>query len=350
MNTKRLISLLLCLALTLGALPCAAFAEEVPAFRVPQAAVNWVKKNQPASFSIENVNWAPADLYKICKALPEGASFHFVTDWGGVQVSETSVELDLREKKGAVTGADLEALCVLCPGLTCIDNSSRRSPSNKEMIPLIEKYPNIRFEWVVHLGGAHYISTWDTAFSTFNEPFDPDSLSSKQLEKLQYCPRLRALDVGHNRLTDLEFLQYVPDLELLIIGDNMVKDLTPISQLKHLKYAELFSNYFTDLTPVAACTELLDLNISYARVPDFRCLDDMPSLERFWATNTERYVPDEEKERFIQMHPNTEVDFKGSHATTNGWRSHPRYKHYIWCLRNRTWIPFDQPLPAEAGA
>ena len=350
MKTKRIIALMLCAVLALCAFPGVSPAEEVPAFRVPQSAVNWVRKNKPASFSVENVNWSPADIYKIFKALPEGASFHFETDWGGVPVSESTVELDLREKKGGVTGADLEAVCALCPNLALVDNSSRRSPSNKEMIPLIEKYPGIRFEWVVHLGGAHYISTHDTAFSTFNEPFDPDSLSSKQMEKLKYCPRLKALDLGHNRLTDLEFLQYVPDLELLIVGDNMIKDLTPISQLKHLKYAELFSNYFTDLAPVAACTELLDLNICYARVPDFRCLDDMPALERFWATNTDRYVTDEEKERFRQVHPNTECDFKGSHATTNGWRSHPRYHHYIWCLRNRTWIPFDQPLPDEAGA
>ena len=107
MKTKRIIALMLCAVLALCALPGVSPAEEVPAFRVPQSAVNWVRKNKPASFSVENVNWSPADIYKIFKALPEGASFHFETDWGGVPVSESTVELDLREKKGGVTGADL---------------------------------------------------------------------------------------------------------------------------------------------------------------------------------------------------------------------------------------------------
>ena len=344
MRIRRIICAVLLAALMLPV--SGAAAEETPKFVNPQSAVKYVKANQPTALTIEGVKWTPKELYSVRKAMPEGSEFHFSTEWGGITVTDEAEDLDLTGIKKAVTGEDLEALVLMCPKIKRIDNSKKRSPSNNVMIPLVEKYPDVQFEWVVHLGGSHYVATTETAFSTFNEPFDPDSLSSKQLMKLKYCPRMKALDLGHNRITDLEFLQYVPDLEFLIVGDNMIKDLTPISQLKHLQYAELFSNYFTDITPLASCTELIDLNICYARVTDFSVLDNLENLERFWATMI-RGLPEEEKERFKRVHPNVEVDFEGSHATTNGWRKHPRYKHYIWCLKNRTWIPFDQPLPTE---
>ena len=324
----------------------AAETAEVPVFRTVQAAINWVKKNQPMTLEITGVKWTPSDLNKIKSLMPEGAEFRFSTSWGGVEVTDESVSLDLTGIRANPTGADLEGLISLCPNLAYVDNTGKRAPSFDVMSGIVDRNPRIRFDWNILLGHGHYVSTKDTAFSTFNEPFDPEYLTSRMLMKLKYCPQMKALDLGHNEITDLEFLQYVPDLEFLIIGDNKVKDLTPISQLKHVQYAELFSNYFTDITPLAECTELIDLNIRYARVTDFSCLDNLEHLERFWATMI-RGLPDEEKERFMKVHPTVEVDFKGSHATTNGWRSHPRYKHYIWCLKNRTWIPFDQPLPTE---
>ena len=318
-------------------------------FRNVNQAVQYVKTEKPAELTLEDVKLTPSELLKVRKAMPEGAVLHFTTTWGGVVFTDEVVDLDLREIKGNVTGDDLEAVVALCPNLKSIDNSNKRSPSNNVMIPICEKYPDIRFEWIVRLGKNHYCKTTQTAFSTFNEPFDDDMVTSYQLNKvMKYCYRLKALDLGHNALKDLEFVQYLPDLEFLIVGDNQIHDLTPISQLKHLQYLEIFSNYITDLTPLAECTELLDLNICYDPVYDFSPIDHLDSLERFWATMI-RHLPQEEMERFQQVHPNVEVDFKGSHATTNGWRKHPRYKHYIWCLRNNTWIPFNEPLPTETN-
>lgn len=333
--------------LVLVCLSCTAFAD-VQSFQSVSEAIRYIRKNQPSELTIENVKFKPTDLIQIRAAMPEGSVFHFTTNWGKVQFSDTDTEIDLTVRDSGASDADFQALIDLCPDLKLIDNSNHHAPNYKFMIPLIEKYPDITFEWEVWLGKNHYCSTKATAFSTFNEPFDPDALTSNQLyARIRYCYRLKALDLGHNELKNLDFLEFLPDLELLIVGDNQIKDLTPIAQCKHLKYAELFSNYFTDLTPLASCTELLDLNICYCPVHDFSPIDGLENLERFWATMI-RGLPEEEKTRFQEVHPNTEVDFKGSHATTNGWRKHPRYKHYIWCLRNKTWIPFDQPLPTEA--
>ena len=225
-------------------------AAENKTFSSVSEALRYIKNNQPAELTIENVKFKPTDLLKIRDAMPEGSVFHFTSTWGKVQFSDESTEIDLTVRSTGVPDAEFQGFIDLCPNLKLIDNSNHTGPSYKFMIPLIEKYPDITFEWKVWLGKNHYCSTKATAFSTFNEPFDPDALTSKQLyERIRYCSRLKALDLGHNELKDLEFLQFLPDLEFLIVGDNQIHDLTPISQCKHLKYAELFSNYFTDLTP-----------------------------------------------------------------------------------------------------
>ena len=58
-------------------------------------------------------------------------------------------------------------------------------------------------------------------------------------------------------------------------------------------------------------------------------------------------ITEEEAQHFIDHHPNCIVDFQPSHAATvDGWRSeNPHYKHYIWCFKNRQWIPFNEDLP-----
>ncbi|MBR1586211.1 MAG: leucine-rich repeat domain-containing protein [Clostridia bacterium] len=327
-----------------GALRPARAEADRQTFETYQRAVSYVKKNQPMELELYNIRFKPRELLAVYNAMPKGAKLTFTTTWGGYKITDKSVNIDLTKSTAGVTKEDLVALVTLCPKVKKIDNSTRHSPSNDVMVELMAKYPHVQFEWMVHLGGQHYCATSASAYSTFNQPFKGDKLTSKQLERLQYCKNLKALDLGHNSITTLDFLKYLPDLELLIVGDNRIKDITPVGTLKHLKYVELFSNDFTDISPLANCTELLDLNICYAPVHDFSPIDNLTSLERFWATMI-RKLPESEKIRFQEVHPNVEVDFVGSHATTNGWRKHPRYTHYIWCLKNGTWIPFDEPLP-----
>ena len=323
---------------------CTGAQAETKKFSGASEAIKWIKKNQPEELTVEG-KFKPADLLKVKNAMPEGSEFHFRVTWGDVIYTDESTEIILGGKK-AVSEAQLEAIISLCPNIRLIDNSKNQQPSNDVMIPLMEKYPDIKFEWVVNLGHGHRIATNATVFTTKLPPESGRELTSEKLKLLKYCPTLKALDIGHNKATDLEFLQYVPDLELLIIGDNDVTDITPIGQLKHLQFAELFSNPFTDISALANCTELLDLNITNCQVHDFSPLDNVQSLERFWA-NMIKHLTEEEAQHFIDHHPNCIVDFQPSHAATvDGWRSeNPHYKHYIWCFKNRQWIPFNEDLP-----
>ena len=58
---------------------------------------------------------------------------------------------------------------------------------------------------------------------------------------LKYCKRLRALDLGHNDLTDLTLIGELSDLEVLILGDNPnLVDASPMGKLTKLHYLEFF--------------------------------------------------------------------------------------------------------------
>ena len=345
MKVLRARTIVFLVILASAALILGAAGAETKTFSSVRNAISYLRSNQVEELTLENVRFSPSELLSIKNALPAGTAFHFTSTWGRVAFSDETEVLDLRECKTTVTGEDLEAAIAICPKLTKIDNSKKRAPSNNVMIPLTEKYPDVRFEWVVFLGKGHYCATTATVFTTMNPPNTDKKLTSENMELLRFCPRLKALDLGHNKLTTLDFLKYVPDLELLIIGQNEVRDITPIGQLKHLQYAELFTNPFTDISALANCTELLDLNITNCQVLDFSPLDGIQTLERFWA-NMIKKLPQEEIDRFRQVHPDTETDIKPSHAATvDGWRKHPRYRHYIWCFKNKTWVPFDEPLP-----
>lgn len=319
------------------------FAETIT-FSSVNEAIKYIKKQQPVSINIIDIKFKPTQLLKIKKAMPDSSEFHFTTTWGNVTFSDDVVDLDLRPKDAGISRKELEAVIQLCPNLKSIDNANKMWPSNNDMIPLIDKYPDIRFEWMVNLGTGHHISTKCTAYSTMNKINSGKELTSKNLKLLRYCPRLKALDLGHNKITTLDFLQYTPDLELLIVADNKITDITPIGQLKHLQYLEIFKNNITDLSPLANCTELVDLNITWLPVTDLSPLEKLTSLERLWA-NMMRKLPDSEIEKFKKSHPDTETDFQISHgATVDGWREHERYKHYIYCFKNYKWIPFDEQI------
>ncbi len=311
-------------------------------------ALRYVKENQPMEASAEGVSWSPKQLLEIREALPEGAVFHFSTSWNKVKFSDTSETLDLNSAPdGFRTSVNLERILALCPNIREIDSSRKTTPSNDVVIPLMAEHPEIHFEWVVHLGGEHYCSTKATAYSTLNHTDGGWRLTTEQMELFQYIPGLKALDVGHNCFKNLDFLRYLPELELLIITNNdAVADLTMVGTLEHLKYLEVFETQVEDLSPLANCRELLDLNISSTLVTDLSPLDGITTLERLWA-NVLKKLPQGEKERFVQLHPDCDANFTGTSAISGSWRSHERYYHFRKCFKYKKWVPFGQPFTKD---
>ena len=324
----------------------AAEGSNYPTFR---DALRFAQENKPQEMDLGTVKYTAKYLWQIRNALPEDAVLHFTTTGYGDPVTEETTDL-LISKRIRTSIDEIEWLIQLCPNLKTIDVTDHYYLGNKGMIELVEKYPEIEFRWMATIRGRRRIKTTCTAWSSWSGQSQSDKIRSKDLEVLKYVPGLKALDLGHSEITTLDFLQYCPDLELLILGDNQgVTDLAPIGDLKHLQYLEMFMVGAEDISPLANCTELLDLNLSTCyKIKDLSPLDGLEKLERFWG-NSMKCLSEEEKNRFIAAHPDTECMFEKTHATAGTWRKHERYDHYIWCLGTGTWIPFDEPLPEEAG-
>ena len=337
--------LLLCLLCILPVVvACSASADELPSNY--SKALKYVQANQPMEAVTPKVGWSPKQLTELRDALPEGAVFHFTCKWNGISFTDESEELNLNKVQKEIDEKTIRLLLALCPGLKSVDNSGRARPSNDTFIALMQEYPDIHFEWQVHLRGEHYCPTNATAYSTLNHTDYGTRLKDDDMELFQYVPGLKALDVGHNSFTNLNFLRFFPDLELLIISNNdHVDDLTEVGKLKHLKYLEVHNTRVSDLSPLAGCTEILDLNVSSTLVTDLSPLDEVTSLDRFWA-NALKKLPESEQERFKELHPNCTADFtvNGS-AISHKWREHERFYRFRRCFKHKMWVPFDEPWP-----
>ena len=338
---KRAVCLAAAVLLAGGAV-FSASADEV-VFNNLKEVRKYIEKNSPMDLDLGTLRVSPAELAEIESLLPEGAKLRFCTKYCGTVISDTDEIIDLNEGDTFVRVSDLETLIRLIPGVKKVVVSNHKNLTNNQMIPLLEKYPDIEFVWKVSLSSAYRVNSDATAFTTNKSEKDGYKLHSSDMYALKYVKGLKALDIGHCAITDLDFLKGL-DLELLILSDNKVTDISILAEMPHLQFLEIFRNNIEDISPLAACTELIDLNIAITKVTDLTPLDSCTKLERLWlCTTMQTKVPSEEnKEHFRSTHPNCFMRDNLYHPTSHEWREHPRYEFYRKNLLSRTWIPFSE--------
>ncbi len=342
MFLKRMICLAAALLMAAG-MVCTASADQDVVFNNVKEVMKYIQANNPTDLDLGTLRVSPKELERIANALPEGAKLHFSTKYCGTVISDTDEIVDLNNGDTFVRASDLEIMIRLMPGVKKIIVSNHKNLSNKEMIPLIEKYPDIEFVWKVSLSSAYRVPSDATAFTTNKSEKEGYKLHSSDMYALKYVKNLKALDIGHCAITSLDFLEGM-DLELLILSDNKITDISILGTMPHLQYLEVFRNNITDISPLANCTELIDLNISITKVTDLTPLDACTKLERLWlCTKEQTVIPSEEnKDHFRSTHPDCIVMDKLYHPTSHDWREHPRYNFYRKNLLSRTWIPFSE--------
>lgn len=194
--------------------------------------------------------------------------------------------------------------------------------SNEQMEFLQNTYPNIKFVWSLRLGNYWTVRTDQVAFSTNKGP--GPNLTSADVEQLKYCTDMVALDLGHNRISDISFLYHMPKLRILILVDNRVSDLTPVASCKDLVYLETFVNPIKDVTPITNLVNLLDLNISYNRFTDIQPILHKPRLERLFVSHTGLSMA--QIQELQAEYPNLHVEYQVKESIDGGWRKVPRYR------------------------
>jgi len=338
----------LCLLLSLAAPALAATGELIPTVeaRLPgykhKSAEGLVAAIEAAG-SPANCDLRPAvipaeDLIAAHALAPETDIF-CRTEFAGVTIDTGAVELDLNE----VFIADADGLARLLACFPCLSRVEMCNCglTNEEMAALGRKLPDVRFVWEIRVGKWR-MRTDITAFSTLNT-LDARRYYSHDFAALRYCTDLRALDLGHNEISDISWLESLTELRILILADNDISDLTPLAKLTKLEYAELFINRISDLSPLSGLENLMDLNICYCRVNDLTPLHGLTRLERFWCSHNK--IAEGGVEALQKALPDCHIDTTSYQSTGNGWRVHQRYYVLYEIFHTRVFLPWDADVP-----
>lgn len=256
------------------------------------------------------------------EALPQ-VRFGWTVVVAGREVDSLTEELDLSGKAIDDLDALHQAVSLLCglKKLVMCDCGI----SNEDMATLRDAFPSVKVVWRVYMGEKWSLRTDAVAFSVLIKVHDYTSMTSEDIEVQKYCTDLRALDLGHQAITDISVIgEYLTELRVLILADNKITDLSPLANLKHLHYLELFVNKITDLSPLASCTELVDLNLSYNKqLSDITPILNFPLLERLWIEHTS--LSSTNAALLTETYPNAKVVTVGEGSVDQGWRTHERY-------------------------
>ncbi|MDD2647667.1 MAG: leucine-rich repeat domain-containing protein [Eubacteriales bacterium] len=263
--------------------------------------------------------------------------------YDGLTVPVSSVTVDFDEAKIKPTDiAKLEKFIEQLPQLELLNMYNTRL-TNAQMDELATKFPTLKFGWTLKIGD-HAVRTDTTAFSTLHNKSSKYH-TAKDFAPLKYCWNIKALDIGHNNISDLSFLSGLTELRILIIACDYIKDISPVANLTKLEYLEIFKNQITDISPLEGLTNLIDLNICFNRIKDYTPLYGLTNLERLWLYNSNTYtdsipVPSDVIAKLKESLPDTYIDSK-SYSTLGGWREHKRYFVLKEIFATSTFMPWD---------
>ena len=257
----------------------------------------------------------------------------------GVTFSLDAEKIDF----GAVEITDVQPLIDALPLFTNLKEVDvYESPFGRdEWAALYEANPEIHWGFTLKVA-SHYFRTDTEVFSSLHNPGSSTRYGSDFYEILKYCWNLKALDLGHNKLTDISFIGGMTELRALILNDNQVSDLSPLANCTHLQYVEIPKNKFTDISPLANCKELLDLNVSF--VNTLHGVDEvlgLPKLERLWIS-TNSHMSREYINGIVAQLPDTVTVCINPAHNVAGWRDHPRYFVTYEMYKTFTYIPFEE--------
>lgn len=356
-RTKKYIALLLIVLTAISLLsPCAQAegrftGEAIPTVEKDMRGYHYTTAQQllddlrsagsPASVDIRPAHVPARDLIAVCEALP-GTMIFCTTELLGKEADTSSTELDL-------SGTPADDIALFQATLACFPRLSRlvmcdcEGADNALMEELARTFPYIRFVWRVYFG-KWSLRTDAQAFSTLNSN-DSKRYDSKEFSVLRYCTDLRALDLGHNAITDIGFLEPMTNLKILILADNQISDISPLAKLKKLEYIELFMNNIVDFSPLSGLDRLLDLNLCHNKAVDASPLQSLTQLERLWLSYN-RDMPKSETKALQEALPNTLCNFTIFYSTHGNWRHHPRYAVVKYIFDHGTYLEWDADVPS----
>ena len=296
------------------------------------------------------------DVTAIGNAAPNASLSYTLTVYNR-QINLSDTYLDFNHITISDEGAAIRRVLPHMKNLTGLDMDSC-SVSNEAMAAIRDENPNVSVVWRVWFGGNYSCRT-DVVKILASKPSKGGALTNGNTSALQYCTKVRYLDLGHNDdLTDFSFIRNMPELQIAVISITGISDLSPFSSCKDLLYLEMGNTRVSDVSPLAACTNLHHLNIgTNSGISDISSIYDLPLL-RLWIGVADP-VPQEQVNEFQRRHPDCEINTtvpSGIERDANGnpinegfvqgnWKIYQRYLTYDWDIYARySYFPDQRPL------
>ena len=219
-------------------------------------------------------------LAKLRAALPE-CEMDWVYELNGVEYPGDTEELTVETLDG------LEDALRYLPDIRFVDMLACEVTTD-DIDRCMEINPDADYLWWVKFGRwvvRSDIQIFSSMRTTENHYYTNEEL----YPLLHYCKKMRALDLGHNALTDLTDIGNMTDLQVLIIADNeYLTDLSPLKNLDKLYYLEMFLCInITDFSGLDGMVSMEDMNCRYCRyLDDPSFLANMPNLRMLYCANT----------------------------------------------------------------
>lgn len=276
-----------------------------------------------------------AALAELRELLPD-CRIDWVYELDGQLLPSDTEELVLTDPSG------LEDALPYLPALKKVDLTGCE-PSMEQMELCYDLRPDVDFLWTFSFGKWTVRSDL-TCFSSL-QPGSVDIYrytSEDVYPLLRFCPHLRALDLGHNGLSDISLIGELDELQVLILADNpYLEDISPLANLKNLYYLELFlCPKITDFSSIYELTAMRDLNISYCReLKDISFIDNMPDLELAFFLGS--YVDMDQVNAYRESRPDLTIKKFNPVPDTSvgfGWREKGRNVAIRWAFSHWRYV------------
>ncbi len=280
------------------------------------------------------------EALSIAEAVP-GALVHYPVNLYGRHFDLADEGLDLNHIQIPDQGETVRRLLPCMRACTWLDMDSC-GVDNEHMAQIRDENPEVEVIWRVNFGTNYSVRTNVTKILA-SMPSKGGTLYDDVGEQLQYCTKVRYLDLGHNEhISDFEFIRYMPELEVVVISMTGISDLSPFTACPNLLYLEAGNTKINDLSPLAECKNLKHLNIgTNIGIRDISPLYGL-ELKRLWI-GSYTPVPAEQVAEMQERHPtliiNTsapsglEKDRNGGAANEGyvlGWKNYQNYLTADW--------------------
>lgn len=293
-------------------------------------------------------------LMKLRQALPD-CRVTWTVPLGGRDYPDDTEELTL------TADGELEELELALPYLPALKKVDmlQTGVTPQQVDRYLALREDVDYLWWVAFSD-HVVRSDITCFSTLLNGVEYRNTDEDLYPLLHYCRHLRALDIGHNGVTDrsVEEIGKLKELQVLILVDNNdLRNPSALAELPELWYLEIFCNYdLEEFGWLWECEKIEDINIAYAlKLDTLEWAAHMPNLHRCWIRSTKISVTDwrEYREKYPDVQFYIHAPAEDVSALSGGWRNDERnqairnaFKNWTSVVEFQSW---DNVIYGEEG-